>query len=175
MVRESYITSIAAGIRVQSDLDSRSISVARVLHQMARYPQAVTRTRYLQDRGATKKGSGLWQWANDGFDQLAGPGQERMDPAVPSADLERLLTATDPIRRIVNSTIAHANKKTRRLKGSLRPKDLIVPLDLLAELADKYSGHLANSSASTHWTLPAWWTIFRDGWETPTDLLGQLI
>jgi hypothetical protein len=142
---------------------------------MTRYPQAVTRTRYLQDRGATKKGSHLLQWANSGFDELAGPGQEHMDPAVPAAELEQLLTATDPIRRVVNSTIAHANKKTGKLKGSLRSEDLIGPLDLLVDLTGKYAGHLANSSVDPHWVLPPWWTIFRDPWETPADLLGQLI
>jgi hypothetical protein len=79
-VRENYVTAIAAGIRVQSDLDSRSASLARVLHQMTRYPAAVTRKRYLSDRHATRPSSHYWQWANEGFDELAGAGGDHMDP-----------------------------------------------------------------------------------------------
>lgn len=169
-VRESYLTSIASGIRVQSDLDTRSISMARLLHLMARYPKAVTRTRYLEERDAASKESHYWDWANKGFDELAGTGNEYIDPAVPGHDLERLLEVAAPIRKIVNNSIAHANTDTNKFKGALRPERVSEAVDMLRDLVKKYSSHLANVDISPDWILPSWWAIFKEGWEIPDEV-----
>lgn len=132
--------------------------------------KAVTRTRYLRDRGATSETSGYWTWANEGFDELAGPGNEYLNPAVPGEDLERLLEIAAPIRKVVNNSIAHANESTGRFKGSLSPKNLSGAVDLLRDLVKKYSAHLVNVDIAPDWVLPAWWAIFKDRWEIPDEV-----
>ena len=82
-------------------------------------------------------------------------GSEYLDPAVPGADLERLLAAAEPIRKIVNSSIAHANASSTKFKGRLRPEELSAALDLIRDLFKKYSSHLANVDVAPSGSCPS--------------------
>jgi hypothetical protein len=81
--------------------------MARLLHDV-RYPHAVTRGGYLTARRAEDPSSHWWTWANEAWAEIGGEG-DQLNPAVPAEDLESLLQAAAPIRKIVNTTIAHAS------------------------------------------------------------------
>jgi hypothetical protein len=103
---QNYVRFQALGIRRQCDTRDDVISLGHLLREIAANPEVLSRERHrslhsedMQDE------AGRW------FDDLAGPGREFIDPAIPEQDLAGLLDETQPVREWVNKEIAHYDKQ----------------------------------------------------------------
>lgn len=173
-VRETYVASVAVGIRAQADRNAQSISLVVLLEELIAHPELVTRAGYLADRDVEDEASHLGRWAAEAWNGFAGQDRESLDPAVPEADLARLLGGTSDVRRVVNKGVAHFDEKAEAFRSDLDPTGVSAALDLVLEIFQKYCSNLANVSVDSRWVLPPWWTIFRKGWEIDTQILGKI-
>jgi hypothetical protein len=173
-VRETYLASVALGVRAQADPNPHSISLAVMLSELIAHPELVTRAGYLADRRSEDETSPLGSWAAEAWNGFAGHNREFLDPAVPEADLDLLLKGTADVRRIVNKGVAHFDETAGLFRSDLDPEKVSGALDIVLEVFQKYCSNLANVSVASKWSLPPWWTIFREGWEIDTQTLGKI-
>ena len=115
-----YVAGQAMGVRRQADTDSGTVSLGRLLVGLTNDTRVVTQDRFLEQWGldeidtSTERGQlehrHRSRSASDVCTTFAGgPDRNRLDPAVPRADKERLVTASEGVVRFANKTIAHTD------------------------------------------------------------------
>jgi len=166
-----YAGYTAVAVRRQLDMDSRTVSMARLLTDVSGHPAALSRERYLGLFPAH-----LRKMADEQFARFAVPGGVHIDPGVPCGDLEQLRRSAEGLRRFVNKKIAHSDLDGERASATYGQLNRC--LDLLEKLVTKYHNLL---TAETYITLvptilSPWKRIFRQPWIAPTEpnvRLGQ--
>ena len=155
----------AASVRVRQvcDVDPRSVSLVRLLKDIARTPGSITRRCFARPYRAEI------QWvAERRFDTIAGKGAVRLPASVPAKDLKQLRQAESRIRVFVNKQVAHLDRMNRRRK---LPKysELHGAITLIERLYVKYERLLLSRGPGK--LLPTWlddWrSVFRKPWLPP--------
>ena len=111
-ISRNYGTAAVIGIRRLTDIDTRSVSLARLLSDISSNAQAVTRESHVHryNQAGLRDAGSLW------FDKFAGKGTKTLPPLVPSGHLRQLQAAERRIRQLVNKQIAHLDQKNVRRK-----------------------------------------------------------
>jgi len=176
------------GVRRQLDMDSRSISLRRMLTEMISMPQVLSRRRYVSSYAAKLVGASdprpsVPKPANDGeggayaldpveaeeiasrsFDQYAGQGNERIPESEIKRDLEELLSKSHRVERFATKKVAHLDESPPATLPTFDELDDCV--DLLERLVLKYE--LILKTSAPHSLLPTWqydWkAIFNEPW-----------
>lgn len=167
-VRDDFARSQAAAVRSQADLRRDVASLGGLLDHMARFPRALTKTRYIEDRRGSE------DLAENAWLEIAAQGCDYLDPGAPAGDLEDLIINTEPVKSWVNRSVAHLSKT--------HPFRAVPPLDeirsaaaLIVCLFRKYHSHILNVDTTGEIAMGAWENIFRTSWEIPeeeTDVFG---
>ncbi len=132
LLKNTYITDMAIGIRRQLDPHPHAISLANLLRELVKYPKVLTRKWFV----SLYKGSVAEAWADRDFDKFAGKGRPYIDPTLVEKDLRRLEKLWQPTGKYVDRRIAHLDKKGVKTLPTF--KDLDDCMDLLEELLKKY-------------------------------------
>src|SRR2546427_422542 len=104
-----YVVSTVIGVRRQVDPNSRSVSFLRLLQDIIRNPQVLSRKRYL----ALCAGYSA-DFGNDGFDEIAGYGLAHIDPVKVCAQLTELNSKAASIKKYANKRIVHHDQSDFR-------------------------------------------------------------
>lgn len=169
-----YVAGQAMGVRRQADTDSGTVSLGRLLVGLTNNTRVVTRDRFLEHWGVDEIDTGtergqlerrhVSRRASDVWATFAGaPDRDRLNPAVPRADMDRLVTASEGVVRFANKTIAH----TDAVRPDRLPTfgDLDAAVRVLGEIYCFYSILLTGSAPSPDSLAPTmqgdWLAPFR--------------
>jgi hypothetical protein len=164
---EVYSDTQTVAVRRQTDLDPRVASLGRLILELREEPQRLTVDRWLrqwaaQDEDDLEFARGRWS------SRFGGKVGEHLDPAIPAADLDRLLAAVASIRDYVNSNVAHAEdfESTRALiPASITFDELDSAIDTIGNLFRKYADLIACTDIDFHIQMaPDWLAPFRQPW-----------
>lgn len=181
---ETYITTQAMAVRRQADRDRRVASLARLIMQVRDKPSAITREYWIgQWRDDPDDGPWIAREAERGWaEQYAGDVGDHLDPAIPTADYDRLQTESAKVTRFVNEHVAHSHDALRRsdakhaaqvenvsADAALSAKEVHEVVDVIGELFKKYFNLLTASSYA--FLVPVlqhdWLAAFRVPWMKP--------
>jgi hypothetical protein len=161
--KNNYVTSLALGIRRLCDIDSRTISLARLLGDIAQHPESIKRDVWISIRRGYWRDdrlNGLWEeWGGDVGTHL--------DPQVLSRDRERLREGTREIRTYVDRHVAHLDANREEFAVELTFDDLHTAFRLVYDTYRRYHGMLTGA-ALADLAMPAWRGIFRIAWAPPS-------
>lgn len=105
-VRKNYASAVAIHIRRELDTGSDVISLKRLLMQIQKNPQVITRDWFR----SLYKGSNADDFADGDFEEVAGKG-ETFDSAIAKQDIEKLEQLGKYIEDYATLRIAHSSKK----------------------------------------------------------------
>lgn len=156
-----YGNSQTGAVRRQLDRRRGSVSLVRLLDDIARHPEVMTRERHLAVWGGA-------EWAHEAhanFDKFAGNrNADVVDVGAVRADIAELFAIGEVVKRYVDENIAHT---------ALQPIDYLVTyvelnaaMDQIGELVKKYASLL---KAEILWQLEPviqadWKAPFRQPW-----------
>lgn len=134
----TYAATMCVGIRREVDRDARTTSLARCLQLLKDSPRSVTRQRFEHIVDETVDPA-YQDSIRKGFDDFAPSGRDRVDPEVVAADLERMDTAAEPVRRYAIEVVAHR----QRSNGEVEPatvtfREINDALDVVGDVTKKY-------------------------------------
>jgi hypothetical protein len=158
-----YADEQSVAVRRQLDKDHRSVSLWRLIRDIARHPEVMTRERHVS----------LWeeehwtQQANANYDKFAGDGNDRIAPERTMKDLERLEAIAKPIKVYVDKRVAHTDEQA--MSDVPTYDELNAALDELGKLLGKYMSLLkATVLATVSPVHQADWTqAFTVAWKKP--------
>ena len=152
-----YSDSGLMAVRRQLDKDPQSISLARLLGEVATYPHILTRGRFVgMYRPEFQNG------AHHMFDKHVASGANHIDPDVVQTELEDLYNKTRDIERYSTKRVAHFDEKGPKNIPTFQELD--DALDLIHALRVKYLFLLrALTYQFPVWTYD-WKAIFREPW-----------
>jgi hypothetical protein len=153
-----YVRAQATAIRRQCEVDPQSASLASLLDQMRRFPEVLTRTRYVGLYGAADD----WQFhAHAAFDRLAGAGVEKIPVGRIERDVERLADVARPVKGYVDRLVAHWDR--RGLSSELHPTfaEMNTAIDAIGEVFMEWSQWL------TAVTRAEMVPVFQYDWKAP--------
>jgi hypothetical protein len=161
----TYAQMQAVGIRRQWDRKDRRPTIGRILHEISRYPEAATRTRYLQALTDPERDGAGWL-------MFSPADTEQIDPQLVAADLHRIDNRTADARDYVNSMVAHLDhdRRTGPVGSGDWFGDLNQGIDVLAEMTKKYWGLFYPGDMLVRVTpVPdlAWIKMFQTAWYSP--------
>jgi hypothetical protein len=110
---DSYITTQAVGVRRQADSAKEVISMARLLDNISKHPQALSRPRFLSSY--EKESVAQWVGGQEWDRVFAGHTKDYVDPGILNADLRELEVASAPIKAFVDQAVAHHDAKPRSI------------------------------------------------------------
>ncbi len=152
-----YSDSGLMAVRRQLDKDPQSISLARLLSEIATYPRVLSRARFV---GMYKPE--LQNVPHHEFDRHVASGTNHIDPTVVQTDLDALDKRTRDVERYGTKRVAHFDEKAPKNIPTFQELDDV--LDLIHELRVKYLFLLrALSYQEPVWTYD-WKAIFREPW-----------
>ena len=161
-LRNGYVTLATMAVRRQIKIQNQSVSLARLLGELADTPEVFSRKRFKEEH------PGSWG-ADRFFDKFSGEGALHIDPVPVKKDLSDLKSIARDLEAFADQRIAHLDKRT--LAGSpvtVTFDELDQCLNTLEELTLKYYRLFTAHSISD--ILPAWqydWTaIFEIPWVT---------
>lgn len=103
-----YMTTQAMAVRRLADVDSRVTSMGVLLLEVAKYPETLSRDRFV-----SQYPWGTQHLGDRAFDDFAGEGLSHIDPVRVQADLDKLRSAAEATKRYVDRHIAHTDKKRK--------------------------------------------------------------
>jgi hypothetical protein len=165
-----YAETQAVAVRRQADRDRRVASLRRLIEEIRNEPSRLTWDRWLGLWGDERDGFVRGRWDHD----FGGEVGEHIDPAIPTADLERLMSEAESVKAYVDTHIAHAEDFDRpqappRPSG-FTPNDLDTAIDAIGELFRKYTDLLVVADVDLHvHLLPQWLGPFEVPWIRPSD------
>ncbi len=159
-VAENYLRRQAMAIRRQVDTHRDVISLAHLIQRVRRYPDVLSRERYLKRTAGWLRR----EEANRVFDSIFGVGHDHIDANIPRADLATLKTRTAKVVDWVTNEVAHYNKAKGTFGTGLQFRDLDDSIDLIAHLSVKYREWILGSSMLTTVAMYPWVHIFREAW-----------
>jgi hypothetical protein len=140
-LRVWYAAAQMTGVRRQLDRDKRSVSLWRLLTDIADHPEVMTRERYValyenDDDERPGAQEALAQRANEDFEKFAGPGKDVIAPERTLEDQERLERLAEPVTVFVNKRVAHSDEEN--LPAAPTYAELDAAVEELGELLRKY-------------------------------------
>lgn len=162
----SFVQATAVGVRRQVKVDADSISMARFLDEVDKYPSLVSRSHYMSLYAG--KEAWLLEIGEHDFDTVAGVGATNLPVALVQQHFAELKAAVGGLEHYVDRRVAHYDKR-----GLARPTptfaDLTASLRTLEGLIILYWRLLKGQSMTT--MLPTiqfdWQDIFRFAWVKP--------
>jgi len=162
----NYGSYVVMAIRRQLDSDNDVISLKRLLIELVKSPQFLTKHwfRSLYSSPTNNLPIPMESFADGDFENYAG-NMEHFDPAFAEADLTKLETLGKSITRYVNKQIAHRTK----VEATLTFSEINQFLDEFETIVKKY---ILLFTASGYVTLTPtcqydWETIFTKAWIRP--------
>jgi hypothetical protein len=146
-------------------------SLGRLLDQIAKAPDVVSRSRYVDLLSPMDHKQG-----NEFFDALTSPGARTIDPAVPLAQLERIREETRTIRNWIDTSVAHLDQRTWtfELDTSFTFVDLDRAIDSLFTTMNRYTQLLLGRAVVGSVSMPPWEAVFRVPWIPDDDAWRNL-
>ena len=95
-------------VRRLADVDSRVTSMGVLLLEVAKYPETISRDRFV-----SQYPWGMQHLGDRAFDDFAGEGLSHTDPVRVQADVDKLQSAAEATKRYVDRHIAHTDKKRK--------------------------------------------------------------
>jgi hypothetical protein len=126
------------------DLDPRSISMARLLTELAEHPETMSWQRHLElwnlsEESDDPRDQWMVQQAHATFDRYADGDGENVDPNAVRADLDGWKQACGKIKQVVDKRIAHlADIRSDKPVPTATYDDLDRAIDAVAGLVKKY-------------------------------------
>lgn len=175
-----YVTTQGAAVRRQLDRRAGTVSLRRLLDDIAQNPGFVTRDRHIaawHEQAGEPAGGGAAEAealpeelrlrdANRNFDRFAGAGRDTIDRALVRADVDELERAGEVVKGYVDEAIAHMALNPENSVPTYG--DLNTAMDRVAELVQKYAS-LLNAEILRGFE-PAiqedWKAPFRQAWIT---------
>ena len=159
-----YVAAATMGVRRQVDNDSQSISLVRLLEEIKKNPEVLTRKWFV----ALYTDPGIRALIADrDFDRFAGTIGTHVDPSFVEADIVALKSKAKNLERYATKLVAHLDKKGPTTIPTFH--DLEECVDFMEELLKKYL-LLLRADCYTQ-ILPTWqydWqAIFREPWIPP--------
>jgi hypothetical protein len=132
-MQRAYWMEQAVAIRRLVDWDWRSISLIRLIEQIADHPEVLSRHRYV----AHHKSQHGKYIGHRTFDRMAGVGAKQLRRRTIRQHQRELLKAHQRLRVFVNKHVAHRNRTPMRRLPTYAELDACV--DVLEKLAKEYS------------------------------------
>ena len=158
-----YAATGAAGVRRQVDLDKQSISFVRLLEEIIKWPEVLSRKRFVTLY--VSKDPFLERSANLHFDDFAGSGKPHIDPSVVEGELKQLRDKAEVLKKFATKRVAHLDKNPPRRVPTYGELDDC--LDLMERLLKKYVMLFRCEGYDLPEWLTDWKAIFREPWITP--------
>jgi hypothetical protein len=181
---DMYITTQAMAVRRQADVDRRVASLVRIILELKSHPQLISREYWV---GQWRDDPGDQPWiqreAERGWaTQYAGSTGDHLDPAIPTADFDRLTSAASKVNAFVNAHIAHSQSTIHQPNrkqpadvdaaspdATLSAKEVHEVIDVIGDVFKKYYNLLTASSYV--FLVPViqhdWLAAFRVPWMPP--------
>jgi hypothetical protein len=172
-----YAAAQMIGVRRQLDRDTRSVSLWRLLTEIADHPEVMTRERHValwfDDDDDEIDRELKTAEANRNYDKFAGAGNDVIDPKLTVQDRERLEALAEPVTVFVNKRVAHRDEKNLPAAPSYGQLDGAI--DELGELLKKYVSLL--EAAWLHEIAPVhqedWTRAFTVAWKKDWAATGE--
>jgi hypothetical protein len=161
----AYGTTMLIGLRRLVDRSKEAISLYRLLDDIRKHPEALSRERYRRLlESLRKQQDDVVQTANAVFDELCGRGKPHIDPKSVDEDLTRLDEAARKVRELADKRVAHYDQKSPQSLPT--HKDIDECLDLIGEIVRKYH-RLMKGGVITLMPVIAddWTAIFKIPWQ----------
>lgn len=161
---ETYVACATMGIRRQVKIDQQSISFARLLKELSKSPQLLSRSYYKGLYENVYNNPWIVSQADKHFDVLAGVGAEHISEDFVNKDLAKLLSTVKKVEAYADKRVAHHDKR----KPKVIPKftELDTAINVLDELYVKY--HLLFHAVQMTTLMPKyqydWKEIFYEPW-----------
>ena len=156
----TYVSHSVVGMRRQLKVDPQSISFARLLAEMAEYPEILSRKYYK----SLYAGSTVEPFADRDFDKFSEPGSLHVSKKMVLDDLKTLRDAGGKLEEYADLRIAHRDKRAIKSPPKFRDSDAFI--ELLDKLYVKYHRLFHASHMDT--LMPTyqydWKEIFREPW-----------
>ncbi len=159
-----YVTTQTSSVRRQLDRTKGTVSLWRLLDDIARNPQVASRDRHV----AVWRENTLQPMINKAhtnFDRFAGGrGRDHIDAALVCVDLEQLKAVGNIVEHYANEAVAHTSIDEKRTV--LTYAELNAAIDQIGDLVKKYASLL---KATILWQLEPviqhdWKAPFRQAW-----------
>lgn len=140
-----YVERQLIAVRRLVDQDPRSISMARLLTELAEHPETMNRTRHLELWNLPDESEDLFEKmtverAHATFDRYADGDGQNLDPIRIRADLESWKQSAGVLKKTVDKKIAHlADIPPDKPIPTATYDDLDAAIDAVGELVKKYS------------------------------------
>lgn len=162
-LKVSYASTAAMGIRRQVKIDEQSISMMRLLSEIAAHPASLSRERYKALFGS----SPMLELADEMFDGLAGSSGPHVDPQMVERDMADLRANAEAVEEFADRRVAHLD--TRDLKRAATYDDVHNCVGLLEQTYLKY--HSLFRAETLDRVLPSyqydWEAVFKEPWISP--------
>ena len=132
---DNYVDSITIRVRRLTDHDTRCISLYRLIEDISKNHEAITRDYYVSRYHKQMREEGF---ADRDFDRFANKGNNLISEYKLRKDMRRLDKNTDRIRKFVNKWIAHCDLQHKKLTARTH-KDINDSLKSIDELFCKYN------------------------------------
>jgi hypothetical protein len=155
-----YADSGLMAVRRQRGVDERAVSMERLLVDMRKNPQVVSRARFVALYRPDMRDA-----ADREFDRYVGAGAPHVDPKDVQRDLDDLKRRTEELERYGTKRVAHLDETGPKNVPTMG--ELEAAIDLLGALLRKYM--LIVRAISYHepeWAYD-WKAIFREPWIPP--------
>ncbi len=162
-MRDTYGTTQAVAIRRQAEANTRVITLARLISEIAGDPTRFGEQWFVE----------MWGWDDEQFarktfaEKFAGNVGDHLDPSIAEGDLTRLAEIAETVKSYVDQHVAHSDQKP----GETMPtfNDIDAAIDVIGDLFTKYV--LLLTAAGYAQLTPViqhnWKAIFREAWLPP--------
>ena len=131
-MRAVYVTDMTVSIRRLVDWNKRTISFIRLIEDVKRHPEVISRRRFTHPYKNFMK-----QFGHRDYERFAKPGQNILDRSVIDNHRKTIVRSQKKIRHFLNNHIAHLNKYRRRQFPTYA--ELEMCLDTLEILVKEYA------------------------------------
>ena len=104
-----YVTDMTMSIRRLVDWNKRTISFIRLMEDIRRHPEVISRRRFTYPYKNFMK-----QYGHRDYERFAKPGQDILDRSLIAIHRRTIVRSQKKIRHFLNNHIAHSNKYRRR-------------------------------------------------------------
>lgn len=167
---DTYAVTQAVAVRRQADTHPGVASLGKLISEISEDSDRITREFWLD------------LWADDPFDILiaqrewaatyGGTAVSHLDPAIATADLSMLRSASAVVKNYVDKHVAHADYRAARSGVTLSLTEVHDVIDVIGTLYQKYYSLLTAHSMGT--LVPIiqhdWTAVFRQPWIKPKDV-----
>jgi hypothetical protein len=160
---KNYADAQSLAIRRQTDNRTDSVSLRRLLIELAAQPEAITSERFVQVNchGNEKIAAHLWP-------DVADPTGQHVNPAMVQGDLDVLLQTANTVERFATKRVAHWD--VDEWTTSVTYEELYRSVDAVGNLLEQYSGLLTGVTQGADPLMPVGWdSIFRQPFESRID------